>query len=124
MKLLLDQNFSYKLIKPLSKHYEEVVHVSRLGLGQNSDSMIWQHALTHDYTIVSRDAYFAEKNALTGYPIKVIWVKCQNTTTENMLNMLTDNYEAIMHFYHDETTFCLELVDATGEESDLAEADF
>ncbi len=118
MKLLLDQNFSYKLVKPLSKIYEEVVQISRIGMGQTSDSMIWQYALTNDYTIVSRDAYFAEKNALTGYPIKVIWVKCQNNATENILNLLTDHYESIMQFHDDATKFCLELIDTL--EDDLA----
>lgn len=112
MKLLLDQNFSYKLIKPLSKIYEEVVQIGRVGMGQTSDSMIWQHALTHDYTIVSIDAYFVEKNALTGYPIKVIWVRCQNTSTEHILNIFTDNYEIIREFHEDNTKYCLELSDA------------
>jgi predicted nuclease of predicted toxin-antitoxin system len=119
MKLLLDQNFSYKLLKPLSKIYEEVAQISRIGMGQTSDSMIWQHALTNEYTIVSRDAYFAEKNALTGYPIKVIWVKCQDISTENILNILTDQYEAIMQFYHDEAKFCLELIDTVEDDLSL-----
>lgn len=115
MKLLLDQNFSYKLLKPLSKIYEEVVQIGRVGMGQTSDSMIWQHALSHKHTIVSFDAYFAEKNALTGYPIKVIWLKCQNTSTEHILHIFTDNYELIRQFHQDENRFCLELVDIDTE---------
>ena len=115
MKLLLDQNLSYKLIKPLSKIYEEVAQIGRVGMGQTSDSMIWQHALTHDYTIVSFDAYFAEKNALTGYPIKIIWLKCQNTSTEHILNIFTDNYDIISEFHQSKNKFCLELVDADTE---------
>jgi predicted nuclease of predicted toxin-antitoxin system len=110
MKLLLDQNISYKLIKPLSKLYEEVVQISRLGMGQTSDSMVWQYALTYGYTMVTYDAYFVERNALTGYPIKVLWLKCEDTSTENVLRLLSENYETITQFHEDDTKSCLEII--------------
>lgn len=111
MKLLLDQNISYKLLKPLSKLYTDVVQISRLGMGQTSDSMVWQYALTHDYAIVTFDAYFAERNALTGYPIKVIWLRCIDNSTENVLRLLTENNELIRNFNEDNNKNCLELMD-------------
>ena len=108
MKLLLDQNISYKLIKPLSKLYEEVVQVSRLGMGQTTDAMVWQYALTYGYTIVTHDAYFAERNALTGFPIKVIWLRCEDTSTDNLLRVLSENLQAITAFHADASRSCLE----------------
>jgi predicted nuclease of predicted toxin-antitoxin system len=110
MKLLLDQNISYKLIKPLLQLYEDVVQISRLGMGQTSDSMVWQYALTHEYTIVTYDAYFPERNALTGYPIKVLWLKCEDTSTENILRLLSENYDAILQFHEDNKKNCLEII--------------
>jgi len=111
MKLLLDQNISYKLLKPLSKLYTDVAQISRLGMGQTSDSMVWQYALTHDYAIVTFDAYFIERNALTGYPIKVIWLRCEDNSTNNILQLLSENQALILQFNLDKDKSCLELID-------------
>ena len=80
-------------------------------MGQTTDSMVWQYALTYDYAIVSFDAYFSERNALTGYPIKVIWLRCEDNSTENVLRLLTDYSELILQFNEDASKNCLELVD-------------
>ncbi len=111
MKLLLDQNFSYKLIKPLLKLYADVVQISRLGMGQTPDSMVWQYAITNEYAIVTFDSYFSERNALTGYPIKVIWLRCDDNSTENVLRLLSENNDVILQFDEDAHKNCLEILD-------------
>ena len=44
MKLLLDQNLSYRLCRPLAPHFEEVLQVRRLGMQESPDTDIWDFA--------------------------------------------------------------------------------
>ena len=109
MKILLDQNISYKIIKKISQHYSEVTQVGRLGMAQTDDGMIWQFARTHGYVIVTFDTYFHERNLISGEPIKVIWLRCEDTSTDNISNILINNQQAILEFYQSEDFICLEL---------------
>jgi predicted nuclease of predicted toxin-antitoxin system len=111
MKLLLDQNISYKAIKLLSDVYEDIAQVGRLGMSQIDDAMIWQFARTHNYTMVTFDDYFEERNILSHTPIKVIWLRCQNTSTANVTRLLLENAEKIHQFYEDNAFSCIELED-------------
>ena len=109
MKLLLDQNISYKLIKKLDKYFDEVAQVGRLGMAQTDDGMIWQYARTNNYVIVTFDAYFQERNVVAGHPLKVIWLKCQNTSTKNLIQVLTSYIDEIKDFYGNPEITCLEI---------------
>ena len=111
MKLLLDQNLSYKLIKPLSTYYEEVTQIGRVGMGQSVDAMVWQYALTFEYVIITTDIYFSERNAITGYPLKVIWLKCKDLSTKNIIHVFGNNMEAINIFFANKELSCLEITD-------------
>jgi predicted nuclease of predicted toxin-antitoxin system len=59
VKLLLDQNLSYRLCRPLAPHFEEVHQVRRLGMQESRDTDIWDFARRGGYAIVTRDADFA-----------------------------------------------------------------
>ncbi|NJO00592.1 MAG: DUF5615 family PIN-like protein [Bacteroidia bacterium] len=111
MKLLLDQNISYRIIKLLHEFYPEMSQIGRLGMAQTDDAMVWQYARTHNYILVTFDAYFHERNLISGYPIKIIWLQCQDTSTNNVVRILKDNYAAIKSFYEDENHTCLEFYD-------------
>lgn len=111
MKLLLDQNISYKAIKKLAPYYEEVAQVGRLGMAQTEDAMIWQYALVNEYVIVSFDAYFQERNLISDNPMKVIWLRLRNTATEHIIRVLISQQTLIEQFFQDEGCSCLELSD-------------
>lgn len=111
MKLLLDQNISYKIIKKLDKFFEEVAQVGRLGMAQTDDGMIWQYARTNNYVLVTFDPYFQERNIVAGHPLKIIWLKCRNTSTKNLVQVLTGSVEEIKAFYEDPELTCLEIFD-------------
>jgi predicted nuclease of predicted toxin-antitoxin system len=53
MKLLFDQNISYRIIKLLSDDFKGSSHVKKEGLVNASDSVIWEFAKINGYTIVS-----------------------------------------------------------------------
>lgn len=111
MKLLLDLNISYKVIKRINRIYGEVDQIGRLGMSQMDDAMIFQFARTNGYTIITFDAYFHERNLLANSSIKVIWLKLSNTSTENIINILRDNRKEIKAFINDESFTCLEITD-------------
>lgn len=109
MKLLLDQNISYKAIKELSKHFGEVGQVGRLGMAQTEDDMVWQYARIHNYTLVTFEPFFKEKNQLFGNAIKVIWLRFSNISTKNVIRILLEKSETIKDFMKNEELSCLEI---------------
>jgi predicted nuclease of predicted toxin-antitoxin system len=82
MKLLFDQNLSFKLCRQLLDVFPGSNQVRLLGLAEASDREIWQHAKTNDFVVVSQDADFADMATLYGPPPKVIWLRCSNQPTE------------------------------------------
>jgi predicted nuclease of predicted toxin-antitoxin system len=51
MKLLLDQNISYKLVKRLADVYPGSKHVRQVGLGEADDLAVWDYARENDFII-------------------------------------------------------------------------
>jgi predicted nuclease of predicted toxin-antitoxin system len=68
MKLLLDQNLSYRLLEPLSKAYPGSAQVGQLKMGDAADLAIWEYARKQGYSIVTRDADFHEYSLLKDGP--------------------------------------------------------
>jgi predicted nuclease of predicted toxin-antitoxin system len=60
LRLLLDQNLSFKLVRLLDDTYPGSVHVRDLRLIEAEDSAIWRFAAEHDLVIVSKDSDFHE----------------------------------------------------------------
>ncbi len=111
MKILLDQNISYLAIKKLDNLFEEIAQIGRLGMAQTDDAMIWQYARTHGYTVVTFDAYFKERNILSEHPIKIIWLRCQDTSPDYIIKILKNNIEVIRAFFENTHWSCLEISD-------------
>ena len=68
MKLLLDQNLSPKLVESLKEIYPDSVHVKDIGLDRAFDDDIWIYANVNNFIIISKDADFAERSLLFGFP--------------------------------------------------------
>jgi predicted nuclease of predicted toxin-antitoxin system len=60
MKLLFDQNLSFKLCQAVADLFPESNHVRLLGLSEVGDQVLWDYAKTNGFTIVSQDVDFAE----------------------------------------------------------------
>lgn len=75
MKLFFDHHLAPKLVKRLSDLYPDSAHVYQIGLDQVADPVIWEHARTNDFVIVTKDADFTDLSVLRGFPPKVIWRK-------------------------------------------------
>lgn len=70
MKLLLDQNISYRVVKKLSEAYSIVETVRDHGLYEQDDRTIWEYCRQHGYTVVTFDEDLYNLATLYGPPPK------------------------------------------------------
>ncbi len=109
MKLLFDQNLSFRLCSSLRKEFPDSAQVRLLGLEQASDREIWGYARDHGFTIVTKDEDFYELSLLHGSPPKVVWLRCGNVCSAAMEQLIRRHMEWILLFAGDESLHCLEL---------------
>ena len=109
MKLLLDQNISYRLLDKLDATYPGSAQVRLAGMAAASDAPLWQYAKENGFVIVTKDSDFHELGLVRGFPPKVIWLQCGNTSTQYVLNILLINHKAVQNFIKDTENACLEL---------------
>lgn len=75
MKLLFDQNLSFKLCQRLADLFPSASQVQLLGLAGADDRALWHYAQANDFTLVSQDSDFADMATLFGSPPRVIWLR-------------------------------------------------
>ena len=109
MKLLLDQNLSFRLLEALEPIYPGSTQVKFVNLDQTDDLAVWRFAKDNDSTIVTKDSDFHEFSLVFGSPPKVIWLKCGNRTKSYVLGLLLDNQEEVKAFIQDSASSCLEI---------------
>lgn len=110
MKLLFDQNLSFKLVGRLADLFPNSDQVRRLGLDQSDDRAIWQHAKVNGFVLVTQDSDFADLAALFGPPPKVIWLRCGNQPTQAIEELLRTHGQTIEAFGLDNDADCLEIL--------------
>lgn len=98
MKLLFDQNISFRLIKRISDLFPEADQVKNLGLEDATDMEIWHFAKINGYTIVTFDSDYYDLSLIKGSPPKIIWLRIGNTSTSNLANVLKSNHSLIREF--------------------------
>ncbi len=108
MKLLFDQNLSFKLCRQLADLFPDSSQARLTGLAEADDSTLWKHAGANGFTLVSLDADFADMAALLGPPPKVIWLRCGNQPTAAIEGLLRHHAGAIVAFEQD-AAVCLEI---------------
>ena len=101
MKLLFDENLSPKLVARLASEFPDSVHVSRVGLDQADDAVVWKYADENSLTIVTKDADFSEISLRLGSPPKVIWFRRGNCSVDDTSAMLRDHVDGIRAFLDD-----------------------
>ena len=109
MKLLFDQNLSFKLCRQLVDIFPNSQQVRLLGMEEAYDAVIWGYAKTNGFILVSQDADFADMATLYGPPPKVIWLRCGNQPTSVMEKRLRDHADAIAAFEVDDAAACWEI---------------
>jgi len=98
MKLLFDQNISFRLLKQIADAYPEAIQVKEVGLENSSDFEIWEFARKNNFNIVTFDSDFYDLSVIKGIPPKIIWLRIGNTSTINIAKVLIENLELIREF--------------------------
>jgi predicted nuclease of predicted toxin-antitoxin system len=112
MKLLLDQNISYRVIKQLRPYFEEIHYVAEFGLTDALDFKIWEFAKLNGFTVVTFDEDFYNIQLIKGFPPKIIWFKTGNISKQQFIDFLIAQRDMIHSFITSENyqrEGCLEL---------------
>ncbi|MEX0968475.1 MAG: DUF5615 family PIN-like protein [Bacteroidia bacterium] len=112
MKLLLDQNISFRTVRYLQPAVPEITHLKFVGLLNAEDYRIWDFAHLNNYAIVTFDIDFYELQIIKGFPPKIIWLRTGNMTRQVFVNFFLKNLDAIHEFLSSrefEDVGCLEL---------------
>ena len=102
MKLLLDQNLSWKLAGQLETLFPATSHIKTLLTTESDDRDIWFYAKENGFTIVSKDDDFEQRSILLGHPPKVIWIRLGNCKTADVASLLLSAHQSILSFGADD----------------------
>jgi predicted nuclease of predicted toxin-antitoxin system len=98
VKILLDQNISFRITRLLLNDFGNVKQVKELNLVDASDYEIWNYASKNNYTIITFDSDFIDLANLKGSPPKIIWLRFGNSTNLKIVNKLLSNSQTIKEF--------------------------
>jgi predicted nuclease of predicted toxin-antitoxin system len=96
MKLLFDENISYKICQRMSDLFPNSRHINTLALERAQDVQIWEFAKQENFTIVTQDSDFNDIATLNGFPPHVIWLRTGNTRVSEIEQVLRQNYSRIV----------------------------
>ena len=97
MKLLFDENISYRILKKLNVAFNDSEAIRN-----KPDIEIWNIAKNNHFTIVTFDEDFYDIQLTKGFPPKVIWLRCGNTSTDHIALLLNSKIKEINQFIQDD----------------------
>jgi predicted nuclease of predicted toxin-antitoxin system len=99
MKLLFDNNISYRIVKMLAANFPDCIHATRTGLLMPApDTEIWRFARQNGFAVVTNDEDFVNLENLYGFPPKIIHLRFGNAKTLLIAEKLTSNSLEIIRF--------------------------
>ena len=109
MKLLFDENISFKLCKRLEDIYPNSTHVRFAGLENKNDSEIWSYEKDEDYIIITQDSDFNDMSIINGFPPYVVWIKSGNSRVAEIENILRKHSIRIREFFENQKLGLIEI---------------
>ena len=112
MKLLLDENISYKLVNRLQEFFPGMKHISDFQLNSIDDKVIFQFAKENGFAIVTFDGDYFTLSVLNSFPPKIIWLRTGNLSTNELEEILKMKKPVIDKFLEDiepDSYGCLEI---------------
>lgn len=98
MKLLFDQNISFRIEKKISSIFLDSKHISNVGPLNKEDFEIWNFAKLNGFTIVTFDSDFFDLSIVKGTPPKIIWFRSGNFPTKKIAEILHEKHQTIRDF--------------------------
>jgi len=102
VKLLFDENLSYKLAARLEDVFPGSSHVRLHNMSRAADPSVWEFAKQQGFTVVSKDEDFHHLSFLRGAPPKVIGIGLGNCSTGDVEALLRASVDLIRAFCQDE----------------------
>lgn len=110
MKILIDQNISFRLVQRIASIFPQVAHVKSLGLTDANDYQIFMWARQQGFTaIFTQDEDFYSLLLEHGVPPKIIWLRTGNCSTTFLAEIILRNVVLIQAFLEDDVQDCLEI---------------
>ena len=101
MRLLFDENLSFRLVRELVDVYPDSAHVRDIGLLGAADQAVWAYAAQEGFLLTSKDTDFYQRSLMFGVPPKVVWLRIGNVSTAAIATLLRQRYLAVRRFYED-----------------------
>lgn len=98
MKLLFDENLSFRLVEAVTESFPGSTHVDRVGLRGATDTDVWRFAAEQGFTVVSKDNDFRQRAFLHGPPPKVVWLVVGNAGTAELRGLVVRHLDTIRAF--------------------------
>ena len=67
-------------------------------MAEDEDSDIWDYAVMHDYTIVTKDKDFYQRSVQNGHPPKIIHLTLGNCSVNEIVELMIKNKGHIKEF--------------------------
>lgn len=98
MKLLFDENLSFRLVEQLRDLFPESTHLESITPLGTPDEIVWRLAGEQGFILVSKDNDFRQLAFLRGAPPKVIWLRIGNAPSSKIAQTLRMHAERILAF--------------------------
>ncbi|MFM7109052.1 MAG: DUF5615 family PIN-like protein [Planctomycetaceae bacterium] len=98
MKVLIDQNLSFRLVDVLLPRFPGSCHVRDVGLAGEEDERIWRFAKDEGFVIVTKDNDFLSRALVRGHPPQVIQICLGNVSTRQIAEVLQARADDIQRF--------------------------
>ena len=110
MKILVDQNISFRVIPHLLSTFGDVQHVKTHNLLDTNDHDIFKYARANGFDgIITMDDDFQNILLERGTPPKIIWIRTGNCSTAVLIEVLLNNISIIKSFMANEELDSLEI---------------
>jgi predicted nuclease of predicted toxin-antitoxin system len=101
LRLLFDQNLSFKLVLMLSDIYPDSSLVRNHQLIEADDLTIRRYAAERELIIVFKDSDFHGLSLLYGHPPKTVWLRVGNAPTSTVAALLRERHATMRRFHDD-----------------------
>ena len=98
MKLLFDENTSFRVLRKITDDFPDSIHVSQVNLLASRDSKIFEFAKLNGYAIVTYDEDYHALSIIHGFPPKVIWIRAGNLPTNKLAQLIIARKTEISDF--------------------------
>jgi predicted nuclease of predicted toxin-antitoxin system len=110
MRILIDQNISFRLISRIEKVFPDAFHVKSVSLLNTNDLKIFMYARRNNFdAILTIDEDFINILLAHSVPPKIIWLRLHNASIDHQAEIILKNALTIHRFIENPDADCLEV---------------